>query len=334
MGEGNLCHKVLAVSEEEGATHAAYAMKLLQSEGELTIASTGKDLVTGRLQTHEYTVQGPVQLMMTTTKAVLDEELLNRCLVLSVDEGQAQTEAIFALQKKSQTLQGLLQAERRQHVMALHQHAQRLLRPLRVVNPLVNAIEYSDTRTRARRDHMKYLTLIQSVTLLHQYQRPVKTAKQGEAVIRYIESTEEDLRVAKRLMAALQVADELAPQTARLWSEIQALVRERAQQEGLDPEDDRFSRKEIRQHTGLSATQVQLHIRRLENLEYLVRHRDRHSQRYLYALCPSSEPVSAESRPAIGPVDRQVFDSDVSHIGAAVGLNKKARPVHAMNGAS
>ena len=43
MGETDLQHKVLAVAEEEGAERAAYALKLLQSEGELRIASTGKD---------------------------------------------------------------------------------------------------------------------------------------------------------------------------------------------------------------------------------------------------------------------------------------------------
>jgi len=34
--------------EEAGAQRASYALKLLQSEGELTIASTGKDPATGR----------------------------------------------------------------------------------------------------------------------------------------------------------------------------------------------------------------------------------------------------------------------------------------------
>lgn len=42
MGETDLKHEVLAVVEEEGAERASYALKLLQSEGELTIASTGK----------------------------------------------------------------------------------------------------------------------------------------------------------------------------------------------------------------------------------------------------------------------------------------------------
>jgi len=48
LGESDLAHKVLSIAEEEGASRAAYALKLLQSEGELSIASTGKDTASGR----------------------------------------------------------------------------------------------------------------------------------------------------------------------------------------------------------------------------------------------------------------------------------------------
>ncbi len=87
MGETDLQHKILAIVEEEGAERASYALKLLQSEGELTIASTGKDPSSGKLLTHEYHVQGPVMIFLTTTAMEIDEELLNRCLVLTVNEG-------------------------------------------------------------------------------------------------------------------------------------------------------------------------------------------------------------------------------------------------------
>ena len=98
MGETDLQHKVLAIVEEEGASNASYALKLLQSEGELTIASTGKDPVTGELKTQDYQVNGPVMIMLTTTAIDIDEELLNRCIVLSVDEGRSQTQAIHQIQ--------------------------------------------------------------------------------------------------------------------------------------------------------------------------------------------------------------------------------------------
>ncbi len=94
MGQTNLKHKILAIAEETGAHRASYALKLLQSEGELTIASTGTDPATGNLVTQEYRVEGPMSLFMTTTAIDIDEELMNRCLVLSVDEAREQTRAI------------------------------------------------------------------------------------------------------------------------------------------------------------------------------------------------------------------------------------------------
>src|SRR5690606_28271126 len=119
MGETNLSHKILAIAEEEGAERASYALKLLQSEGELTIASTGKDPATGRLVTHEYRVQGPVMIFLTTTALEVDEELLNRCLVLTVDETREQTRAIHEAQRQSETLEGLLEVQKRSDVMRL-----------------------------------------------------------------------------------------------------------------------------------------------------------------------------------------------------------------------
>jgi hypothetical protein len=112
MSESNLQHKVLAIVEEEGAERASYALKLLQSEKELTIAATGKDAQTGKLVTHEYRVEGPVMIFLTTTAIEVDEELLNRCLVLTVDEDREQTRAIHALQRRRETLSGLLARER------------------------------------------------------------------------------------------------------------------------------------------------------------------------------------------------------------------------------
>ena len=94
LGETDLKHKILGISEEEGVRQAAYALKLLQSQGELTIASTGKDPQSGKLVTEEYRVEGPVMLFLTTTAIDIDEELLNRSVVLTIDESREQTVAI------------------------------------------------------------------------------------------------------------------------------------------------------------------------------------------------------------------------------------------------
>ncbi|HBB0724865.1 TPA: toprim domain-containing protein, partial [Escherichia coli] len=199
LGETNLQHKILAIAEEEGVRQAAYALKLLQSDGELTIASTGKDDASGNLVTKQYTVKGPVMLMLTTTAIDVDEELLNRCLVLTVNESREQTEAIHAAQRHAQTLEGLLAANEKSYITQLHQNAQRLLRPLNVVNPFASQLTFMSDKTRTRRDHMKYLTLIQAIALLHQYQREIKRVEHRGQVVEYIEVAREDIALANRL---------------------------------------------------------------------------------------------------------------------------------------
>ena len=108
LGETSLKHKILAVVEEAGAERASYALKLLQSEGELTIASTGKDPQTGKMVTQEYHVEGPVMIFLSTTAIDLDEELQNRCLTLAVDESAEQTGRIHRVQRERRTLEGLV----------------------------------------------------------------------------------------------------------------------------------------------------------------------------------------------------------------------------------
>jgi DNA primase catalytic core len=275
MGETDLKHKVLAIAEESGASRAAYALKLLQSEGVLSIASTGKDPATGKLVTHRYRVEGPVMIFLTTTAIDLDEELLNRCLVLTVDEDRAQTQAIHRLQREQQTVEGLIRRQERKRLCRLHQNAQRLLKPLFVANPHAPELTFPDHRTRLRRDHTKYLTLIRAIALLHQHQRPLKST-QG---VDYIEVTREDIAMADKLMQDLlgRSLDELPPQTRKLLSLIETFT-------------PRFTRKELREFTGWGATQIRIHLDRLVDLEYLLVHSEGHG-RYVYELQVAGSPV-------------------------------------------
>jgi DNA primase catalytic core len=286
MGEADLAHKVLAVVEEEGAERAAYALKLLQSEGELSIASTGKDTTTGRLVTHTYTVAGPVAIFLTTTAVDVDEELLNRCVVLTVDEDRDQTRAIHDRQRARQTLEGLLADHERSRVIKLHQDAQRLLRPVLVANPYAPRLGFADERTRTRRDHMKYLTLIRVIALLHQHQRPRRSVTHDGQTLTYIEVTLDDIALANRLAHEVlgRSLDELAPQTRRLLGHVTELVVKGAAGEDLARCDVRFTRRQVREHCGWSDFQVRTHLDRLVALEYVLVHRGGRGQSFVYEL--------------------------------------------------
>jgi DNA primase len=287
MGQKNLKHKILAVSEEAGASRASYALKLLQSEGVLKIASTGKDPVSGKLVTHEYMVEGPVMIFLTTTAQDVDEELLNRCVVLTVNEEREQTRAIHRIQRESRTLDGHWARREQARIVKLHRNAQRLLRPVAVVNNhMRDDSDFPDYMTRMRRDHMKLLTLIEAIALLHQHQRTIQRDTRDGETLEYIEATPEDVKLAEELMRRVlgPSLDELPPQTKRLLSLIEQMVKQECERSEIEAEECRFTRRTVRQYTRWGDTQLRVHLRRLEELEYLVVRRGGPGQTFVYQL--------------------------------------------------
>ena len=280
LGETNLKHKILAIVEEAGAEKASYALKLLQSEGELTIASTGKDPQTGRMETQEYHVEGPVMIILTTTAIDLDEELQNRCLTLAVDESPEQTAKIHTMQRERRTLAGLVAKTHRAETLRVLKNAQRLLAPIEVLNPYAPSLTFPSTRTRNRRDHEKYLTLIDSIALLHQHQRPRGRHEVSGRTIEYVEATLDDIALANQLAPEVlgRSLDELPPQTRALLGHIRLLVRSRPKQVAT------FSRRELREACGWSLTQVRVHLDRLLELDYLELRHGRLGSSFLYEL--------------------------------------------------
>ena len=231
-------------------------------------------------------------IFLTTTAIDLDEELLNRCLVLTVNEEREQTQAIHRMQREAQTLEGLLRRRERKEIRDRHANAQRLLESLFVANPFALELQFPDGLPRMRRDHAKYLTLIRTIALLHQHQRLVRESHG----VRYIEVTREDIATADRLMREMldRSLDELPPQTRRLLGLIVDFVGGR--------EDFRFSRRDVRDATQWGHTQLKIHLHRLEELEYLIVHRGGRGQSYVYELnwSGSTEEKSGGGRPEVG----------------------------------
>ncbi len=295
LGESDLKHKILAIVEEEGAEKASYALKLLQSEGELTIASTGKDPTTGRMETQEYHVEGPVMIFLTTTAIDIDEELQNRCLTLTVDESREQTERIHHLQRQARTLEGLRLKKKKQRLLTLMRNAQRLLEPVDVVNPWADQLTFTAERTRTRRDHEKYLTLIDAIALLHQHQRGTEKDDDGKLFIRV---TLDDIALANQLAPELlgRSLDELPPQTRRLLDAVRQIVRERCEAEKVEASCCFFSRREIREKLGWSVTQIRVHLDRLRELEIIAARYGRPGSAFQYELltdCRASNDTAA-----------------------------------------
>jgi DNA primase len=284
--EDSLVHKILAIEEEEGMGGAAYSIRNIQSSKKITVAATGKDPGTGKMRTEEYTVKGPVAVMVTTTAAELEGETASRFIFLTIDESSQMTEAIHRMQRESETLEGLIRKKKSDNIIKKHQTAQRLLRPLHVVNPYSKYLSFPCTSLRTRRDHKKYLGLIRAVAFLYQYQRKVKTIEVEGKSTDYIEVTLEDIDRANRLANEVlgQSLDDLARPSRTLLSSSYNMVKEISEKENIPLDSVYFTRRMIREYIGWTDWQVKTHIKQLEELEYLYVQIGSQGKRYAYVL--------------------------------------------------
>jgi post-segregation antitoxin (ccd killing protein) len=266
--------------------------------------------------TKEYRVEGPVMLFLTTTAIDIDEELMNRCLVLTVNESREQTQAIHAMQRQQQTLEGLLQNEDKKQLIQLHRNAQRLLKPLLVANPFAEQLTFIDDKTRTRRDHMKYLTLIRSIALLHQYQREIKRIEHNGQALEYIEVTLADIEIANKLAHEVlgRTLEELPPQTYTLLKHIKTMVTKACKKQEMEQKDYRFSRRDIREVTGWSDGQLKIHCSRLTELEYLLVHRGGRGHSIVYELLYDGELNDDKHLMGLIDVEKLRYDEEKSGI--------------------
>lgn len=271
LGRANLRNKILAIAEQEGADKASYALKLLQSEGELRLAATGKDEHTGRTETQAYVVTGPTMIFLTTTASSLDEELQNRCIVLTVDESREQTERIHMLQREARTEAGLARKVRRDELHALHRNAQRLLQSLPVFNPYADRLRFLSDQLRTRRDHEKYLLLIDALALLFQHQRERKTIAGRECVVVALDDIARANALAHEILG--RGLEDMPPQARRLLG----LIQQMQQDKGASP----WRRRDLRAFIGWSDTALKVHLARLVELEYVLpRRHPKHGYSY------------------------------------------------------
>ena len=284
MGRTALKHKILAVAEEEGVMQASYALKLLQSDGKLRLAIAERDRDTGRLQTRHNEVEGPIATLLTTTAEHPDVELASRCVTLRANEQPSQTAAIHRRQRANYTSN--IAAVNCLAIVKRHQNAQRLLKPLRIVIPWAEQLTFRTDQIRDRRDHVKYLSLIASITLLHQYQRKHVTRIVGGEPQDAVAATLDDIEVANRLASEVfeTRGDSMLPQAQQLLVQLNDYVTRRADQEAVSRSDIRFTQRQLREALGWSDRALRRQLRRLVELEYVLVHRTGQGNQRAYQL--------------------------------------------------
>jgi DNA primase catalytic core len=268
MDRDELVHKLLVVDERDGSEEAEYPIRTLQTRRKLTLAVPIKDPSTGKIKTKMLEIFGPIAYMESSTQATINPENLNRCFELYLDDSAAQTARIMTQQRKARTLKGLAQDTRREAAVKVHQNAQRLLRPLKVVIPFAEALKFPAAWLRTRRDNERFLSLVEIVTFLHQHQRTVKTSPDG---VEHVEATPDDYAIAYDLAKTVfaQTLQDVSKPAKDLFDQIKPMVEAETRRLNITAKDYWFTRRTIREHTKLPDYTIKRVIRELEELEYL-----------------------------------------------------------------
>ena len=295
-----LKHKVLAIEEEEGMLEAMYSIKTLISSQKLSVAATRTDAKSGKFSVEEYTVHGPVVVMVSTTNPdALDDETKQRFLVLTIDETVEQTQKILFAQRTKNSHRWYEMTSDEHAVFRLHHNIQRQLKPLTVTFPDDIQVRWPYGRLQMRREQGKFLSLVKALVLLHQYQRKTGTLKRIDGTkMEYVQARQQDVDTALELGKDIfaRNIDDVSPTGRTLLATIVDHVKDKYAALQVDDPEKTFSlsgvpftRKELRDRIGWSETQVRRNIDHLVELGYIGRLSGRHGSVYRYVLLDTGE---------------------------------------------
>jgi DNA primase len=290
-----LRNKVLAIEEEDGMREAMYSIKTLISSQKLAIAATRTDAKTGKFSVDEYTVNGPVVVMVSSTNPdALDDETKQRFLILTIDETAEQTKSILQAQITRNTQEWYQLTSDESSVVRLHHNMQRLLKPLTVTFSRDLRLVWPYSRLQMRREQQKFVSLVKAITLLYQHQRKTGSLKRADGSrIDYVQATQRDVDLALELGREVftRNVDDVSPTGRKLLSEIVLLVKEKYDDlRSNDPKSELlmseipFMRKELRERIGWSETQVRRNLDQLVDLGYIGRINGRQGSTFRYLL--------------------------------------------------
>src|SRR5690606_16109936 len=150
----------------------------------------------GNTKTIHLTVEGPVSVAGCTTQESIYEDNSNRSFLLYIDESAEQDQRIMNYQRFMSA--GKINVQEQIESTGLLQNVQRLLKPIRVINPYAEYLELPQSVFKPRRTNSHYLQFIEAITFYKQYQREKKYDEQTGK--EYIETTIEDIKEANELI--------------------------------------------------------------------------------------------------------------------------------------
>lgn len=190
-----LQHKLILIEDLDGAESVLYPLRELQSKKRITKTVVHKD-AKGNTKTIHLTVEGPVSVAGCTTQESIYEDNSNRSFLLYIDESEQQDKKIMDYQRLISA--GKVNGDEEHKARELLKNVQRVLKPIKVINPYAEFLELPKSVFKPRRTNSHYLQFIEAITFYKQYQREKQYDKEtGEE---YIETEIEDIQEANELI--------------------------------------------------------------------------------------------------------------------------------------
>tara|TARA_R110002074_G_scaffold402183_1_gene604312 strand:+ start:3211 stop:4788 length:1578 start_codon:yes stop_codon:yes gene_type:complete len=190
-----LQHKLILIEDLDGAESVLYPLRELQSKKRITKTVVHKD-TKGNTKTIHLTVEGPVSVAGCTTQESIYEDNSNRNFLLYIDESQEQDIRIMNYQRLISA--GKINTEQENKSQELLKNVQRILKPIKVINPFAEYLELPQSVFKPRRTNSHYLQFIEAITFYKQYQRKEQANTETGEI--YIETTIEDIKEANELI--------------------------------------------------------------------------------------------------------------------------------------
>jgi len=273
-----LQHKLILIEDLDGAESVLYPLRELQTKKRITKTVVHKD-TKGTTRTIHLTVEGPVSVAGCTTQESIYEDNSNRSFLLYIDESQEQDKKIMDYQRKLSA--GKIDLEAEQKARELLKNLQRILKPIKVINPFAEYLELPQSVFKPRRTNSHYLQFIEVITFYKQLQREKKYDEQtGEE---YIETTIEDIEEANELIIeTLLHKSDLLSGACRSFFELLKLVLAQERQ-------TTFTNTEVRRWIRLPKSTVRRRFLELLDTENIVRVKDKNKKTYRYELADKEE---------------------------------------------
>ncbi len=190
-----LQHKLILIEDLDGAESVLYPLRELQSKKRITKTVVHKD-TKGTTRTVHLTVEGPVSVAGCTTQESIYEDNSNRSFLLYIDESAEQDQKIMDYQRLISA--GKVNEEQEHKAKELLKNVQRVLKPIKVINPFAEHLQLPKSVFKPRRTNSHYLQFIEAITFYKQYQREKQYDEAtGEE---FIETTIEDIQEANELI--------------------------------------------------------------------------------------------------------------------------------------